>query len=161
MGLLGTPRRRISAVATAAVVAAVGVVVAPQVFAAGPRTTTLHFREPSTNVTFVDVGKKGSSQGDYLVWDDPLKDVKTGKVVGRVLGTCTLVDVASQTFDCGRVDYILKDGMISNGGPFSGKGKPGESPILGGTGKYANVHGTVLARQVSSTVTDHVITIEG
>src|SRR5262249_14511822 len=152
--------RRIAALATVVAVAALGIVIAPAVFAAGARTTTLHFREPSTNVTFVDVGKKGSSQGDYLAWDDPLKDGSTGKGVGRVLGTCTLVDVPSQTFDCSRVDYILKDGTIANGGPFSGKGKPGESPILGGTGKYAHVRGYVLARQVSATITDHVITIE-
>ena len=122
-------------------------------------TTTLHFHEPATNDSFVDVGGKGTTQGDYLAWDDQLRDVSSGKFVGRVAGVCTLVDLRSQLFDCSPVTYILPGGTIYVEGLFSGKGAPETDPIVGGTGSYAGAHGTATVKALSATLTDHLINL--
>jgi hypothetical protein len=123
------------------------------------RTTTLHFHEPATNDSFVDVGGKGTTQGDFLAWDDQLRDVVTGKFVGHVAGVCTLVDLRSQLFDCSPVTYVLPGGTIYVVGLFSGKGAPETDPIVGGTGRYEGVHGTATVKALSATLDDHVITL--
>ena len=121
------------------------------------RATTLHFHEPATNDSFVDVGGKGTTQGDFLAWYDQLRDVDSGKFVGHVAGVCTLVDLRSQLFDCSPVTYVLPGGTIYVDGLFSGKGAPETDPIVGGTGKYAGVHGTATVKALSATLTDHVL----
>jgi hypothetical protein len=122
-------------------------------------TTTLHFHEPASNSSFVDVGGKGTTQGDFLAWDDQLRDVDTGKFVGRVAGVCTLVDLRSQLFDCSPVTYLLPGGTIYVDGLFSGKGTPETDPIVGGTGKYDGVHGTAIVKALSATLDDHVLNL--
>ena len=147
------------AVAVGAVSGAAAMI-APTVFAA-PAPITLHFREPATNASAINAAGKPNKQGDYLAWDDPLKDATTGALDGRVAGICTLVDVESQLYDCGPVTYILAGGSIYIDGLLSGQGKPMTDPIVGGTGKYEGVHGTVTVTAVSATITDHVLTIAG
>ena len=122
---------------------------------------TLKVRELSNNVTSVDVGKKGPSQGDYLVWNDPLKDMKTGKIVGHVNGTCVLVDVAQQLYNCGSVDFAFTGGSIWSQGVLSLKGltePPGQ--ITTGTGAYLNARGSTAGKTVSATANvDWTITL--
>jgi hypothetical protein len=123
------------------------------------RATTLHFHEQAANDSFVDVGAKGTTQGDFLAWDDQLRDVATGKFVGHVAGVCTLVDLRSQLFDCSPVTYVLPGGTIYVVGLFSGKGAPETDPIVGGTGRYEGVHGTATVKALSATLTDHVLNL--
>lgn len=151
-------RKLAAAGAGVGAIAAVCALFAPAVFAGGAQWTTLHFREPSTNSTFVDAGRKGTSQGDYLAWLDPLRNVASGKLVGKVGGVCTLVDLKSQLYDCAPVTYLFNDGStIFVDGFFSGKGKPETDPIVGGTGRYYGVHGLDTVTLFSATVTDHVL----
>jgi len=155
-----TSRSRAAAAVAAGVVAlgtAAGLL-APSVFAAST-PVTLHFREPSINASAINAAGRANKQGDYLAWDDPIKDATTGAVVGRVAGVCTLVDVASALYDCGPVTYILSGGTIYIDGLLSGTGKPMTDPILGGTGKYATVRGTATVTAVSASITDHVLNI--
>jgi hypothetical protein len=161
MSRLQSHARRTAALAAgAAALAVAATVVAPSVFAAtGP--VTLHFREPSTNASAINAAGKANRQGDYLAWDDPLKDATTGAAVGRVAGVCTLVDVKSALYDCAPVTYTLADGTIYADGFVSGMGKPMTDPIVGGTGKYQNVRGTLTVTAVSATITDHVLKIDG
>lgn len=124
-------------------------------------TTILHFREPTTNGSSINAAGKVNRQGDYLVWDDPLKDASTGKSVGRVAGLCMLVDAKTQVYDCGPVTYILSGGTIYSEGLLYGNGKSVPGPIVGGTGKYEGVHGHVVVSAISPAITDHVLTITG
>jgi hypothetical protein len=153
--------RRVAAVAAAVgAFAAAAALIAPSVFAAsGP--VTLHFREPSTNASAINAAGKPNRQGDYLAWDDAIKDATTGAVVGRVAGVCTLVDVKSSLYDCSPVTYILAGGSIYVDGLLSGTGKPELDPILGGTGKYEGARGTATVTAVSATITDHVLNLKG
>jgi hypothetical protein len=149
----------LAAIVLAAAVTAIATVLVPAGAAAHRRT--LHFREPTTNGSSINAAGKPNKQGDYLVWDDPLKSVKTGKVVGRVAGVCMLVDVKTQTFDCSPVTYILPGGTIFSAGLLLGNGKPVPGPIVGGTGKYANASGIVTVKALSPAITDHVIQLNG
>ena len=148
---------------TLAVVLALALAGAAVAFASSgsTATTVLHFHEPATNDSFVDTGTKGTSQGDYLAWDDKIRDVATGRFVGHVAGVCTLVDLAAQLFACSPVTYILPGGTIYVDGLFSGKGVAETDPIVGGTGKYADAHGTATVRAISAALTDYVITLTG
>jgi hypothetical protein len=132
----------------------------PSVSRAG-HPTILHFREPTTNGSAINAAGKANRQGDYLAWDDPLKDAKTGKRVGRVAGVCMLVDVKTQVYDCGPVTYILSGGTIFADGLLLGSGKPIPGPIIGGTGRYRDARGTITVTAVSPAITDHVIRLEG
>jgi len=119
-------------------------------------TVVLRFREPSVNASAINAAGKPNRQGDYLAWDDPPKDATTGKTVGRVAGMCMLVDAASATYDCSPVTYMLSAGTIYATGLLSGTGKPSTDPIVGGTGAYSSIHGTLNVTAVSATITDHV-----
>lgn len=157
-------RPSIRLVATVGVLAAaIGSTAAVFASAAGAsrQSQTLHFREPTVNGSSINAAGKANKQGDYLAWDDPLKSVKTGKVVGRVAGVCMLVDVKSQVFDCGPVTYILPGGTIFTDGLLLGNGKAQPGPIVGGTGKYLNAVGYVVVRALSPAITNHVIHLGG
>ena len=161
MGHLESPRRMTTALAAgAAAVAAAATLVAPSVFAA-TSPTILHFREPSVNASAINAAGKANKQGDYLAWDDPLKDATTGALAGRVAGVCTLVDVKTALYDCAPVTYTLAGGTIYAEGFVSGAGKPMTDPIVGGTGKYQNARGTLTVTAVSANITDHVLRIAG
>lgn len=153
--------RRAACVAAAfGALAVAAAFVAPSVFAAsGP--VTLHFREPSTNASAINAAGKPNRQGDYLAWDDAIKDATTGAVVGRVAGVCMLVDVKSAMYDCAPVTYVLAGGTIYANGLLSGTGTPTTDPIVGGTGKYQGATGTLTVTAVSANITDHVLKITG
>jgi hypothetical protein len=121
---------------------------------------TLRVRELFTSVTTVDVGKKGPSQGDFQAWNDPLKDVKTSKIVGHVNGTCFLVDVAQQLYNCGSVDFAFSNGSVWAQGMISLKGAP-EPPgqITTGTGAYLNARGSTTGKPAGANALDWTIAL--
>jgi hypothetical protein len=127
----------------------------------GSRTTSIHLREIVTNETFVDVGAKGTSQGDYVAWNDPLIDPASKKLVGHVQGMCVFVDVKQGLLDCAPVSFVLGGGTIYSEGLVSTKGVPTYAPITGGTKAYANTHGQIRIQPLSATKNDFVITTEG
>ena len=145
------------ALASAAAIAA-GALAAVSGGATAEQTITV--RELFTNTTNVDLGKKGPSQGDLMAWNDPLKDMKTGKIVGHIDGTCFLVDVAQQLYNCPGVDTVFDNGSIWSGGLFSLKGAavPPDADISG-TGAYAGKHITYGGKPVGATAFDWTYTI--
>jgi len=121
---------------------------------------TIQVRELFTNATEnIDVGKKGPSQGDFQAWDDPLKDMKTGKIVGHISGTCFLVDVAQQLYDCPGVQTNFSDGTIVVTGQLSLKGAPVPPDVAQGTGAYADKHITLNGKPVGTNALDWTYTI--
>jgi hypothetical protein len=161
---MGSPairaRRLLAASVLCGAAAAAAVLAVPSVSASG-RPTTLHFREPTTNGSAINAAGRANRQGDYLAWDDPLKDANTGKVAGHVAGVCMLVNVKTQLYDCGPVTYILSNGTIFANGLLYGSGKAVPGPIIGGTGSYKNASGTITVTAVSPAITDHVIRLDG
>lgn len=161
MSIITGRRRLTAAVGIVLLGAAVAAVLSGSVLAAQQGTRTLRFRESSTNGSFVDVGPSGTSQGDYLAWDDPLTYSDSNTPAGRVAGVCTLVDVTSQLYDCAPVTYILPGGTIAVEGLFSGAGTPETDPIIGGTGVYRDVRGTDTVTALDATTTDHLLKLDG
>jgi hypothetical protein len=100
-------------------------------------TRVIHVRELFTNATEnADVGKKGPSQGDFMAWNDPLKDLKTEKIVGHIDGTCFLVDVKQLLYNCPGVESVFGNGSIWSEGLLSLKGAPvPPDAIMAGTAR--------------------------
>lgn len=93
----------------------------------------------------VDVALKGFSAGDYSVFQDPIYDRGTGKLIGRSYGRATFVKVTKNTasFILETTFNIRDRGKIVtyNATRFAqlDKGKP--EPVIGGTRQFANARG--------------------
>jgi hypothetical protein len=126
--------------AFAVVMAAATVIAIGATSGGAAEVQTISVHEAFTNATEnIDVGKKGPSQGDFMAWNDPLTDLKTGKLVGHTNGTCFLVDVAQQLYNCPAVDFVFNNGAIWASGLLSLKGAPVPDVYLG-SGAFANDH---------------------
>ena len=154
----------ISVCATTMAVAVGGLAVLSDVAgAAGP--ATVHVQELAKHVTYVPVGtltgsKAQSSQGDYVVFHDPLVKPGTTSSVGRVDGVCWLTAPNSGLFYC-TVNFALNGkGQIAATGPFDSTGKTTTTAsITGGTGTYSSAKGTVAVKALSQTKNDFVINV--
>jgi len=156
---------------SAIAVLAVGLAIAVGVFhprvlrgqAAGSKT--IHVQEHAINVTYVPVQKllgstSSANQGDYVSWDDPLFDPGTGAQVGHVMGLCTVVDPTAQVYACPGVTFILTGrGEIAVQGDFDATGKPTVTSVLGGTGEFLGITGSVRGQALSPTLNDFVFTL--
>ncbi len=101
----------------------------------------------------LDLGTRGTSAGDLTVFSWPVVD-RRGRRQGRVHGIQTTIDRDRRavTVD-GRLTFSLKRGDLVVGGlsdyPTHGPGlrvgRSYERPILGGTGRYAGMRGTVTS----------------
>jgi hypothetical protein len=115
---------------------------------------TIHVLEIDANVTLVKVGSLSGCttevcEGDYFVGDNELVDARTSKRVGNFLFECFVVDGASGLYHCpsntmvltgrGRI-VITEDVYIGN--PSA---TPGPWPIIGGTGEFLGVTGTMTS----------------
>jgi hypothetical protein len=112
---------------------------------------TLEFAVGRSKDTFVDVGKKGESVGDFFITRGArLRDPATHERVGRIdlLGT-----IASERAEFVTLTTRLRDGTIQ----VSGVMRHDESPMLlavtGGTGSYANARGTLALNASTKRVT--------
>jgi hypothetical protein len=154
-----------SSIAAPAILAAAATITIGAVSAASGGAAaqqTIQVRELFTNATEnIDVGKKGPSQGDFMAWNDPLKNLKTGKVVGHIDGTCFLVDVKQQLYNCPGVETVFANGSIWTEGLLSLKGAPvPPDAITSGTGAYAGAHITLTGKPVGTTAEDWTYTIK-
>jgi hypothetical protein len=148
----------VAAVLASAAAVAIGALAAVSGGAAAGQV--IQVRELFTNATEnIDVGKKGPSQGDFMAWNDPLKDLKTGKIVGHIDGTCFLVDVKQQLYNCPGVDTVFATGSIWTQGLFSLKGAPVPPDVVHGTGAYANTPITLTGKPVGTNALDWTYTI--
>ncbi|MBK5233871.1 MAG: dirigent protein [Thermoleophilia bacterium] len=102
-------------------------------------------------VTEIDNGKTGPSEGDVNVFDTPLTFADGGGEAGHLYGIQTTVSTDDQTeIVQASFTFKLSDGTISIGGlgeyPKGDnaltQGQEFERPIFGGTGKYSGATGT-------------------
>jgi len=142
-------RRALIAGCGALAVAASGLAAAQAQAATTPEAFTLTVGQPS--VSTVDLGQPGKSPGDLYAIIAPAFD-GSGAEVGRLVATQTSIRLERRAETVQAIGtFELRDGTIVIGGlsqyPRSGvgnvAGEPFVRPVIGGTGRYAGVGGTV------------------
>ncbi|MGH3009865.1 MAG: hypothetical protein ACRDLM_10750 [Gaiellaceae bacterium] len=116
--------------------------------AAGSTTTAIHLKLPGTKSSYVDLGPKGYSAGDYFVTTGRVLDRATGKPAGRLGGIWTILSRGADhaSFDLGLAHgTLMVDGKIVHSAPRS------VLRVTGGTGTYAGARGTVTFHYLSQT----------
>jgi hypothetical protein len=117
-----------------------------------PETLSLVSDPADESFEVVDLGPRGGSVGDVYVFDGAMLDPETDEVVGRTYGTQTSISLEGGTeIVQAMITYDLdEDGQILVGGTAeyedaSGlvEGEEYVRPVLGGTGSYAGVTGTM------------------
>jgi hypothetical protein len=103
--------------------------------------------------TTIDLGAKGDSIGDLLVFANGVFDSANKVQVGSDQGYCVRT-VVGKSWEC-NLTLILKAGQITVEGPFMDEGDS-LFAVTGGTGKYAGAKGSMKlhARDAKSTSYD-------
>jgi len=96
--------------------------------------------ERPTDETTVDLGAKGDSIGDLLVFANPVFDAANKVQVGTDQGYCVRT-VVGKSWECFWT-LILKQGLITVEGPFYDTGDS-TFVVTGGSGKYAGAKGSM------------------
>jgi hypothetical protein len=125
-----------------------------------PSTETFTVYEDAPKMSQLDLGAPGNSLGDVYHFSAPLHSKRGGPVTGEVIGSKTLVKVATDadpnlerratllffTFTDGK-DQIIAFGAAdySPSAPEFDAGQPVVRPVLGGTGKYMGARGQVTS----------------
>jgi hypothetical protein len=123
----------------------------------GPHAKSLHLMIKVTSTTPVDVdGSGGASIGDTLVEVGDLYTPDGKTKVGDSYAVCTQVTADQSIFDCQGSD-LLPGGEIREAGRAVDPAAFTWA-ILGGTGKYAGVGGTVSGTIAGDTI-DYTISI--
>ena len=107
--------------------------------------------------TTVDLGAKGDSVGDLLVFANKVYDPANKVQVGSDQGYCvrTLVGKSWECF----WTLILKEGQITVEGPFMDTGDS-LMTVTGGTGKYAGAKGSMKLHPRDATPTGYDFTYD-
>ncbi len=121
---------------------------------AGERITLV---EHASNETTVDVGARGDSPGDLLVFANPVFDSANRAQLGADQGYCVRV-VPGKSWEC-TWTLSLRNGMISCHGTFTDSGDS-MLVISGGTGKYLGARGTVKVHSRDAKSTEYDFTYE-
>ena len=96
--------------------------------------------------------------GQRFVFTDALyrwQGSKRGRQIGRLEGICTFTKVDPERFavtaSCNAYVYLPAGKLLINGFvTFSEQGGPVfRLPVLGGTGRYSNAHGTATIRELA------------
>ena len=125
-----------------------------------PSNETFTVYEDAPKMSLLDLGAPGNSLGDIYHFSAPLHSERGGPVTGEVIGSKTLVKVATDadsnlerratllffTF-ADRKDQIIAFGVAdyTPSAPEFDAGQPAVRAILGGTGKYMGVRGQVTS----------------
>jgi hypothetical protein len=94
-----------------------------------------------------DIGPKGASKGDTIVYRDRLVNAtaqfgrKKGVVVGTDSGTMTFTSAHTAIF---KGKAVLPGGTLTLYGPVYSTADGLVVPVTGGTGAFAHVHGTLF-----------------
>jgi allene oxide cyclase len=99
--------------------------------------------ERATNLTPIDLGATGDSQGDMLVFDNKVFDAATHVAIGSARGQCYRT-VVGQAYECSWTN-TLPGGSIMVSGPFFDAAES-TLAITGGTGAYRNARGEMQFR---------------
>ena len=107
---------------------------------AGPIWRTLRLTESyGAKFTFVDVGKKGDSPGDYGVFKDPVLNAG-GVRIGTIDAQC----ISAYSDQCSGSIRIPGRGQITFAGITPLNVDPDHYAITGGTGVFAGVGGALV-----------------
>jgi allene oxide cyclase len=90
--------------------------------------------------TTVDLGAKGDSIGDMLVFANGIFDAGNKTQIGSDQGYCVRI-IVGKSWECNWT-MMLKGGQITVEGPFMDEGDS-LLTITGGTGKYAGAKGSM------------------
>jgi hypothetical protein len=153
---LGMASQLSKAAATAlAVVVVTGTVAGLASGSSSSKVHTLRVIVTKSHTQTLDFPPRGKSPGDVYVFDATLVASNGRTVVGRVRGAQTDIKIergaetvqGMLTFELGRGNQIVVGGLaaVPLGVPTTGlaKGKTFVRAVLGGTGRYAGVKGTV------------------
>jgi hypothetical protein len=90
--------------------------------------------------TTIDLGAKGDSVGDLLVFANGIFDAANKTQVGTDQGYCVRT-IVGKSWECNWT-LLLKGGQITVEGPFMDEGDS-LLTVTGGTGKYAGAKGSM------------------
>ena len=107
--------------------------------------------------TTVDLGAKGDSTGDLLVFANKIYDSGNKAAVGSDQGYCVRT-IVGKSWECFWT-LMLKDGQITVEGPFMDTGDS-LMTITGGTGKYAGDKGSMKLHPRDATPTGYDFTYD-
>jgi hypothetical protein len=152
-------RFKLAVAATAATMAFGGVALASANAGGSGHDDGRTLFDTTVQSTDIDLGDKGFSQGDQLIFADDLFAKKDDPKIGRAGGVCTVVRVTdaekfSGTAQC-VVTLSLPDGQITVQGllEFTGDELPApfDLAITGGTDAYSDAGGQVTVEETSDT----------
>jgi allene oxide cyclase-like protein len=104
---------------------------------------TITVIEHATTDTTVDLGAKGDSVGDTLVFANDVFDAQDANKVGTDQGSCVRT-VVGKAWEC-TWTVFLPDGQIVVEGPFYDSGDS-TLAITGGSGKYSGATGEMTLK---------------
>ncbi|HTV94828.1 MAG TPA: dirigent protein [Steroidobacteraceae bacterium] len=107
--------------------------------------------------TTIDLGAKGDSVGDLLVFANKVYDAANQTEVGSDQGYC-IRTVPGKSWECFWT-LILKRGRITVEGPFMDQGDS-LLAVTGGTGKYAGARGSMKLHPRDATPTGYDFTYD-
>jgi hypothetical protein len=160
--------------ATAAAMSVAALIAACGAHSTNPSTETLTVYQDAPKMNRLDLGDPGNSLGDVYHFSAALHSERGGAVTGEVIGSKTLVKVATDanptlerhatllffTFADGK-DQIIAFGAAdySLSTPEFDAGQPVVCPVLCGTGKYMGARGHVTSTRNSDGSYTQVFTL--
>jgi hypothetical protein len=113
--------------------------------------------ERPVDETTVDLGAKGDSVGDLLVFANKIYDAGNKREIGSDQGYCVRT-VVGKSWECFWT-LTLKAGQITVEGPFMDAGDSLMS-VTGGTGKYSGAKGSMKLHPRDATPTGYDFTYD-
>lgn len=115
--------------------------------------------ERAVTDTLVDLGPKGDSRGDQLVFANPVYNRTNSTKVGRDQGSCVRT-VAGKAWQCSFTTWLAKGSLVVEG-PFYDT-RDSVFAITGGTGSYSRSRGVMHlhARNTKGTAFTFAFTIQ-
>ena len=111
---------------------------------------TLVLNDKTTKEGYVDAGKPGDSVGDTYLFVDSLTDPADGSAMGKAHGSCTFELHEWAYCEAGAV--IMDRGQIVVAGfvKFSDGPSTFDLAVVGGTGEFDNVRGSLEVAETSN-----------
>lgn len=151
--------RRLTGVGVAAVVVALALAAALPASSQQGGDQTFRVIEVTTEAKFLNVGPRGPSLGDEIIFHSDLR--REGETIGHDGGTCTVVSVEEPRlpeFQCVATLWF-DEGQITAQGLIQFNGKPFEVAITGGTGAYEGAAGHITGVPRSERRTRFIISL--
>ena len=117
--------------------------------AGSPKTFSVYL--PGTKSTYVDVGRKGYSPGDYFLATGRLLSRAGGARIGGLAGVWTLRSPAA---DDASITLRLPQGTLFVAGRIHHTAKSSTLRVTGGTDSYAGARGVAVLRYLSETTAE-------